>query len=264
MRKFKEFFVTDDFNHRLESPSATIEHSGKILSVRFDTNDKVVKSSYMGARDPWLSSLCFLIEGKTLEEIKNFELRNWEITFKNDQSFWDFYQEEQEKFLHLSLEMMRALIEVYRGRDFLYKEESPLVCRCFGVREFIIRDHLNHNENPTLESLATICDAGKGCRSCVPQLNRWLSEVQKKSTRFFKDRSAADWLLRVDDRLAQYSRKEELGLEVEKIRGATVVISYNKSLSQKEEEAIGMELQTFLSVVDPDFSFFLRRARHLS
>jgi bacterioferritin-associated ferredoxin len=264
MRKFKDFFDSHEFNHPMESPSVTLEYDGKILELRFDTKDVVVKASYQGTSDPWLSSLCFLIEGKSLEELREFQLKNWEEAFKEDQSFWDFYQEEQERFLHPALEMLRASMEIYRGQDFLYKEASPLVCRCFGVRESVILDHLNHHDNPTLDTLGEVCHAGKGCRSCVPQLKRWLSEVQKKNTRFHKDRSLADWILLIDARLAQYTKKQELHLEVEKINGTTVVISYDSTLSQREEEMIGKDLQRFLSEVDSDFSFFLRRARHFS
>lgn len=248
----------------MESPSVTLEYGGRILELRLDTKDNVVKASFQGAADPWLCSLCFLIQEKNLEELKDFQLKNWESTFREDQTFWDFYQEEQEKFLHPALEMLRAIIEVYRGQDFLYKETSPLVCRCFGVRESMIRDHLNQHENPTLESLGEVCHAGKGCRSCVPQLKRWVSEVQKKNPRFHKDRSIADWILVIDARLAHYSKKHELHLEVEKISGTMVVISYDSDLNQREEETIGKDLQRFLSDVEPDFSFFLRRARHLS
>ena len=264
MRKFKDFFGSKEFNYVMESPSVTLEHNGKILELRLDTKDTVVKASFQGTLDPWLSSLCFLIEDKTLEELKDFQLKNWESAFKEDQSFWDFYQEEQERFLHPALEMLRAIIEVYRGQDFLYKETSPLVCRCFGVRESKIREHLNQHENPTLESLGENCHAGKGCRSCVPQLKRWLSEDQKKSTRFYKERSIADWILVIDARLNHYPKKHDLCLEVEKINGTMVVISYDSQLSQREEETIGKDLQRFLSDVEPDFSFFLRRARHLS
>ena len=125
MRKFKDFFEIKDFNYALEFPSASLEHGGRVLSVRFDSKDKVVKAAYTGEIDPWLSSLCFLMEGKTLEELGQFQLKNWESAFRNDQTFWDFYQDEQDKFFHPSLEILKALLEVFRGRDFLYKVPVP-------------------------------------------------------------------------------------------------------------------------------------------
>jgi hypothetical protein len=39
---------------------------------------------------------------------------------------------------------LRSALDIYRGREYLYKEPEALICRCFGVRE---NDVLDYNLN---------------------------------------------------------------------------------------------------------------------
>lgn len=266
MKKFKDFISLQSFNKPLEFPSASVTYQEHTLDVRFDSKDILINAGYTGPFNTWLSSLCFLMRDKSLNEISSFTLETWKENFKDDQLFWEILETEEHNLLNIPLEMCRAVLDIYRGREYLYHTESPLVCRCFGIREADILTHLQKTETPTLDTLAGESKAGMGCRSCVPQLKRWLVlHDTKKQNHFYKDRPLAEWLLQIDEALIRFPYSKEWNMEVQKFKGAQVSISFEKEVSQIEEEKVGRELQDFLGrLVDPDLAFFLRRARHFS
>jgi hypothetical protein len=266
MKRFKDFFVDHSFNNSLEVSSVDLTLGLHTLSIRFNSHDVVLSARYQGSLNPWMSSLCYLIEGKNLGELVKFSLKQWEIYFQNDQTFWDHYDENGGKFINEPLELLFASLNVYQGREYLYQEESPLVCRCFGVREKEIKDFLQKESNPTLDNLVNTSKAGLGCRSCVPQLKRWfMVDDAKKNNRYFKNRPVADWLLDIDRVLADFPKSLDWKMEISLFKGNQVIIIFDKEVTQREEELTGKELQDFLGrSVDFDLSFFLRRARHFS
>lgn len=266
MTRFKQLFIEKAYNSAVDFPSVSVTYHQHTLSLRFNGKDVLLYAGYTGEANPWLSSLCYLIEGKPLHELLKFSWKNWEEAFKDDPSFWDFRQEEGEKFFLPALELLKAALDLYRGREYLYQEASPLVCRCFGIRESDILEHLRSEENPTLETLAGASKAGMGCRSCVPQLKRWLViHDSSKEKRYYKNKPVADWLLEIDAMVSRFPKASEWKMEVESFKGKQVVISFDKNVSQREEEATLKELQDFLGAsVDEDLAFFLRRSRHFS
>jgi bacterioferritin-associated ferredoxin len=266
MTKFKDLFQNESHNRAVEFPSVSMTADQHTLTLRFDSKDILLHAGYKGAPSPWLSSLCYLIEGKPLNELLNFSWTSWDTAFRDDQSYWDFRQDEEDKFIHKALELLKATLDVYRGRDYLYEEASPLVCRCFGIRESDILEHLQKEETPTLETLAGVSKAGMGCRSCVPQLKRWLVlHETKKQNHFYKEKPNADWLIEIDYMLSCFPKSQEWKMEVKSFKGKNVTITFDKDVTQKEEEATAKELQDFLGAsVDGDLGFFLIRPRHLS
>jgi bacterioferritin-associated ferredoxin len=193
-------------------------------------------------------------------------LKDFTQAFRDDQDFWDLRQEESEKFLFAPLELLHAALDVFRGREYLYHQSSPLVCRCFGVRESDIVEHLTKEALPTLEGLARSTKAGMGCRSCVPQLKRWLVvEEARKSHHFYKEKPVAEWLLEIDYMLSCFPKSLDWKMEVLSFKKKQVIIGFDKEVGQREEEETGKELQDFLGAsIDSDLGFFLSRARHFS
>lgn len=266
MTKFKDLLQNQSFNRAIEFPSVSVTHKRHTLELKFDSKDFLVAAGYTGPLDPWLSSLCHLITDKSLTELLAMSMKAWDDNFQNDELYWELKTEEAGKILFSPLELLHSALDVFRGREYLYQDASPLVCRCFGVRENDILDHLQKEAVPTLETLATASKAGMGCRSCVPQLKRWLVlKDADSSTRHFKNIPFADWLIRIDEKLATFPAATEWKFEVQKIKGQQVFISFDKEVSQREEEAMGIELQRFLgSAVDSDLGFFIKRLRHFS
>lgn len=266
MSTFKELLNSKAFNRSIEFPSVAVTSKRHTLEIKFDSKDIVVATGYAGPLDPWLSSLCSLLIDKSLSDILNVNFSTWDQAFKDDPLYWELKTDEEGKVFCHPLELLHAALDVFRGREYLYQESSPLVCRCFGVRENDILDHLQKEAIPTLETLATTSKAGMGCRTCVPQLKRWLVlKDAQTSARHFKNKSFADWLIEIDAKLAKFPPTREWNFEVQKIKGQQVFMSFDKDVSQREEEAMGIELQRFLGVeVDSDLAFFIKRLRHFS
>ena len=248
------------------SVSATLNETEQTLYLRFDSKDVIVAASFEGKSTPWLTSLCFLLPGKNLAQALDLSWSDWEDAFKDDQSFWDIKEEASGDFLQPHLELLRAALDIFRGRDYLYHRMSPLVCRCFGVRESDLVDYLKKTDLPTLEGMGIETKAGMGCRSCVSQLKRWVTLPETKDQKhYYKERPISEWLLDIDERLSDFKGAQDWKMEIASFKKNVVLINYDKEVSQREEEQMALKVQTYFSgLVDSDLTFFLRRARHLS
>lgn len=255
MTSLRNCLLEESFNRKLENPSVSVNYkvSGHTFSLKFGPKDLIVEAAYEGPKDMWLSSMCFLLQGKNAQAAGELNLKSWEKFFQEDQEFWDLWTEKSQDVFFIPLELLRASLDRYQGREYLYKEASPLICRCFGIREADLKaDHSLKNK------------AGMGCRSCKPQLEKWIKETEagQKKIRHYKDRPLADWVLLVEEKLLEFSRLSDWKLEVESFKDKAVIISYQKSATQREEEETSKLLQAYLGAeVDPDLGFFLRRSR---
>jgi bacterioferritin-associated ferredoxin len=260
MINFKDF-ISGLHNSQLESPSVQVSSkvSGHTLYLKFDNKDVLAKASYTGPTHPWLGSMCAIMNGKTLFEMTSLSFKDWDQAFEHDQTFWDLKAEKSEDFFFRPLELLKAALNVYRGREYLYKDSESLICRCFGVRENDVMDYVRSTDDPTPEGLATNCKAGMGCRSCVPQLTKWLSiNLPKTQNHFFKEKSRAHWLLEIDYMLNCFPESADWKMEVKSFQGNQVSIHFDKIVSQNEEEEVSVRLQDFLgAALDSDLSFFL-------
>lgn len=252
MISLKELTSTQAFNHKLDRPSVTLSSpTGHTLMLGLDKKEIITSASFEGPFDPWLSSLCSIVIGMNIPDGFRLTLKDWEKRFNDDQTFWDLWAEKDAGIWWWPLEMLRAALDKFEGKEHLYEPASPLVCRCFGVREVDILDGIKSK-------------AGMGCRSCRPQVERLLSIRASMATpkkRYFKEMTFADWLIIADEKLETFPFKNEWQLEVTGFKGNGIVISYGKKATQKEEEEMTAKLQDFLaSALDRDLSFFLRRA----
>lgn len=267
MTRFKDF-ASNLNRDSLDNPSVkvTLKSTGHTLFLKFDTKDILTNAKYLGPADPWLGSLCSIAVGKTLFDLSNADQNFWDKSFQQDQTFWDLKNEKIHQFFFPALELLNACIESYRGKEYLFKEAEPLICRCFGVRENDVLEYVRTTNDPTPEGLATFCKAGMGCRSCVPQLTKWLSiHTPKTEGRYYKEKPRAHWLLEIDYMLSCFPEALDWKMEVKSFHGTQVTIEFDKEVSQREEEETANRLQDFLSAaLDSDLSFFLIRSRHLS
>lgn len=252
------------FNVVMDNPSVQVclKTSGHKFFLKFDTKDVLHKMSYSGPIDPWLESLCHISLGKNLSELSHLNLKNWDDVFAADQVYWDLKVEKADQFFFTALELLKAALDSYRGREYLYQEPEALICRCFGVRENDVMAYIRTTDDPTPEGLAAVTKAGMGCRSCVPQLTKWLSiNKPKTQNHFFKEKPRAHWLLEIDYMLSCFPEASEWNMEVKSFQGTQVSILFKKDATQREEEEMTVKLQDFLgAALDSDLSFFLIRA----
>ncbi len=330
MKKFRDLVLEGSFNKEIDFPSVSVTLNKYTLQLKFDSKDIVQNAGYLGEMNPWLTSLCYMIQGKSLSEISRLTWKSWEDLFRTEQLFWDLKFEEEDSFFNLSLELLKAATDIFRGKEYLYQETSPLVCRCFGVRESDIVAHLQSDPNASLETLAVATKAGMGCRSCVSQMAPWFEKksvpvkestpsdpivcrcfkvkesdifthlkieknpslatiglstkagtnckscvkdleillvpkTTKVSSHFYQNRPNSEWLLEIDYMLSCFPLAFDWKMEVRGMKKTLVSISFDKAVSQLEEERVAKELQDFLAAgVDAGLTFFLRRARHFS
>ncbi len=245
-----------------DGSNVSVSLDGATLSLRFDSRDVIIAAGYSGPTDLWMASLCEILKDMTLSEARVLGLSHWDLVWKEDQFYWDLKLEIADRLFFAPLELLHAALDLYRGREFLYEEESPLICRCFGVREKDVLSFLRTAAEPTLEELSKATKAGMGCRSCVPQLRNWLKIPVEGKNRFYKSKPVADWIELVDSFLPRFPEATPWKMNVESMKGNVVIISYDYDCSQKEEEETGKRLQGFLaSSVDTDLAFFLSRSR---
>lgn len=261
--KFKDF-TSGAHQGELENPTVkvSLNSSGHTLYLKFDSKDNLLKATYEGRPDPWLSALCTVAANKNLNTLLHLNFKTFDEVFADDQTYWDFKFEKSEQFFFSALELLKSGLDIYRGREYLYKEPEALICRCYGVRENDVLTYIRTTEDPTPEGLATASKAGMGCRSCVPQLTKWLSiHNPKAGSRHYKEKTRAHWLLEIDYMLSCFPEAADWKMEVKSFQGTQVMITFDKKVSQLEEEKISVELQDFLGAgVDSDLSFFLIRA----
>jgi bacterioferritin-associated ferredoxin len=266
MNKFKETFTQGIFQRRMDSASSSLGLKRHVLFLKIDSKDIVNSASYLGPPDPWLENLCSLILEKDTSDLSILSWNDLDEAFKNDLSYWEFKKEASSDIWFEALELLRGVLDQHRGRDYLYHDPSPLICRCFGVRESDVLQHLREEKDASIDSLGLSTKAGQGCRTCVRELKRWMAIYQSgPEKRVYKEKKIADWLLEIDYMLSCFPQASSWKMEVVSFKKNQVVVSYEREVTQKEEEVMTVKLQDFLGRgVDSDLGFFLRRARHES
>jgi NifU-like protein len=107
-----------------------------------------------------------MIVGKSLEEAEKI----------TNQDIVEYLGGLPDKKMHCSVmgqEALQAAIANYRGEK-LPKEDSEIVCECFGVTETEIVDAIEHNNLTTLEQVTDYTKAGGGCGTCHERIEEIL------------------------------------------------------------------------------------------
>ncbi|MFY7993696.1 MAG: hypothetical protein ACOVP4_10415 [Bacteriovoracaceae bacterium] len=218
------------------------------LQIRFDHKEIIREVAYEAPREwvLWMAALADHLQDKKMQSVGLLPLSSWMNFCEGDLAWQEYIQDELGDIDHPVFELWRGIWSQFQGRDhFKLKAQDFLVCRCFGVSLY----ELQHEKET---------NAAMGCRSCFSLVQKIKGFKVKRDLKLIKNRSKADWILLIDQRLKSSPEFEKYQFEILSMRDLQLVLKINQKLTQDEEVEVTLKIQDFLRLgVDPDLSVFL-------
>jgi bacterioferritin-associated ferredoxin/NifU-like protein involved in Fe-S cluster formation len=155
--------------------SLLVDHNQTITRFIFNQKGKTVP----------IYTLSFLTEylpGKSMEVLRDINLDVMEDFWGDDLRYQEI---KEEVFWSPVVELIHSLSREFSGEILPSLPVSNLACRCFHVTVTELKDLAYKHQSTNLSDLSQFRSLGVGCTSCVPNLEKMLSEIklpQQKST----------------------------------------------------------------------------------
>lgn len=139
------------------------KETGKIEDARFQTFG--CASAIASA-----SALTEIIKGLNVDEAMK-------ITNDDIAKFLGGLPEQKMHCSVMGKEALESAIANFKGEKLVEHEDATVICKCFWVDEYKIREVIKEHNLKTVEDVTHYTKAGGGCGGCIPDIQKILDQV---------------------------------------------------------------------------------------
>ena len=217
-----------------------------------DGRDRIQEIGYKIDKDspdlPLYEALAQLVHNCFIYNINAIGWEEFDQFFQDDQDYINYRENPKRPLITTSLQLFYQALRKFEGNIPPLAQVSPLVCRCFGVFQQDIIDHIHAHPNCDLKTLTGDILAGGGCTRCMDDLDEYIDQYTLPEAPFVSGR--AQRVLETYYLFCEWRNSENMDLDILDILDNTVIVtplgkttenditSFEKFLKQKPSSTL--------------------------